>query len=161
MLGVLGPAWLRCSFDDSMRAIIKTGAVITVFVAVFAVTWLFYFPHSPWGKQKANLKLADQHRPIVEQRLRQIPGADLVRVAHYTGLGGSLSVSGHVTNEQTAEVLITEVMGTAPPVTVDFNLIVGGTDSVQRIVEPNGAANGSQPVRSETNRTSSTPGSRR
>ncbi|MFN7141107.1 MAG: hypothetical protein ACK4UN_17395 [Limisphaerales bacterium] len=68
--------------------------------------------------------------------MRQIPGAELVRVDRFTGLGGSLKVHGEVPNEQTAEVVIREVIVTAPPVTVDFTLIAARTNTVWRIVEP-------------------------
>jgi hypothetical protein len=144
-----------------MRAIVKIVAAIAVFAVVFAVTWFVYFPHSPWGKQEANLKLASQHRPLVEQRLRRMPGTELVKVGRFTGLGGSMSVYGEVADQQTAEAVIREVMATVPPVTVDFHLTVGRTDKIERVVEPDGAANGSQPIRSETNSTSQAAGSRR
>ena len=124
-----------------MNRVVKTGVAVTVFVSVFALTWFFYFPHSPWGKQKANLKRAEELRPMVEQRVRQLAGTDRVKVGVYTGLNGSLSVSGHVANEQIAEVVIREVLATKPPITVQFDLIIGGTDVIQKIVQPDITSN--------------------
>jgi hypothetical protein len=68
-------------------------------------------------------------------------GTDKVRAGVYTGLGGSLSVSGDVADEQTAKAVITAVQASSPPVTVRFLLRVGETNIVQKIVDPDGAAN--------------------
>src|SRR5712671_2380260 len=127
-----------------MSAFVKVGAATVVLVGVFALTWFLYFPHSPLGRQEANLKLAEEYGPKVMKRLRQMTGTDKVRVGAYTGLGGSLSVSGDVADEQTAEAVITAVVASSPPVSVRFLLTIGGTNIVQKIVEPDGAANGSQ-----------------
>lgn len=119
-----------------MNRVVKTGVAVAVFVSVFALTWFFYFPHSPWEKQKANLKRAEELRPKVEQRVRQLAGTDRVKVGVYTGLNGSLSVSGHVANEQIAEVVIREVLATKPPIAVRFEFIVRETESINRTFQP-------------------------
>ena len=49
---------------------LKIIVAIVGFVAVFALTLIIYLPHSPLGKQEANLRLASLHVPIIESRLR-------------------------------------------------------------------------------------------
>ena len=128
-----------------MSTPIKIGVAILVLVGVFALTWFFYYPHSPLGQQMAHLKLAEKHQPKVETSLRQLTGADRVRVGVHTGMEGSLSVSGDVADEQTAEGVISAVLATSPPVTVQFLLTVGETNIVQKVVEPGAAANSHPP----------------
>jgi hypothetical protein len=119
-----------------MSTPVKIRIAIVVFVGVFALTWFVYYPHSPLGKQMANLRLAEKHQPQAEMSLRQTTGADKVRVGVYTGLGGSLSVSGDVSDEQTAEAVVRAVLASGPPVTVQFLLTVGETNIFREIVEP-------------------------
>lgn len=119
-----------------MSRIVKIGVAVAVFAGVFALTWFVYYPQSTLGKQNANLKLAEKLRPMVEQRVRQLEGADRVRVGIHTGWNGSLSVSGHVANEQIAEVMIREVLATKPPIAVRFEFIVRETDLINKIVQP-------------------------
>jgi hypothetical protein len=124
-----------------MNAFVKSGVACVVLVGVFALTWIVYYPHSPLGMQAANLKLAEAHQPKVEISLRQVTGADRVRVGVHTGLRGSLSISGDVTDEQTAKAVIGTVLASSPPVTVQFLLTVGGTNILQEIVEQGASAN--------------------
>ncbi len=129
------------TFGDPMSALKKLAAAIGVFVVVFALTFFLYFPYSPLGRQQTNLRLAEEHRPKAEEGLRRIPGADRVRAATYTGLGGSLSISGDVKDEQTAERVISTILSSGPPVTVRFDLMVGETGIVRKTVEPPSRAN--------------------
>lgn len=117
-----------------MNTFRKIGAVIAVFAAVFGLTWFFYYPHSPLGKQKAILKLAKMHKPVVEESLRRMTGAENVMAEVHTA--GCLSIFGNVVNDQTAEVVINATLASRPPVTVMFSLIVGETNVVHKIVEP-------------------------
>ncbi|MGN6552652.1 MAG: hypothetical protein ACTHLW_02820 [Verrucomicrobiota bacterium] len=117
-----------------MNTPVKIGVAIFVLVGVFALTWFVYYPHSPLGKQETNLKLAEKHQPKVETSLRQLTGADRIRVGVYTGLGGSLSVSGDVADDQTAERVISAVLASGPPVTVQFLLTVGETNIIRKVV---------------------------
>jgi len=133
--------------DESMRGVLKVLAALLVFACIFALTWWVYFPHSPLGKQLANLKLAHAHAPIAEGKLRSLRGPEEVKVGAYTGLGGSLAVSGEVPDEQTAERVMAEVLATRPPVTVRFELSLGETNSMWKVVQPDGTATGSQPIR--------------
>jgi hypothetical protein len=144
-----------------MKPIYKIVAALVVLVGTFTITWFVYFPHSPWGKQEANLKLAHVHEPIVVEKLRHTEGAEQVNVGVYTGLGGALGIGGKVKDSETAERVVADVMATMPPVPVDFNISISDTDMLQRVVQPNASVNGSQPIRSETNRTSPAAGSRR
>jgi hypothetical protein len=118
-----------------MNRLRKIAAVITVFACVFALTWFVYFPRSPLGRQLANLKLAEKHRPVVEERLRTIPGANAVKCGAYTGFGGSLSIWGDVADDQTADAVMSGVLATIPPVTIDFSITVGGTNLVRKTVQ--------------------------
>src|SRR6187431_369507 len=119
-----------------MSTLVKIGVAIVVLVGVFALTWFVYYPHSPLGKQMANLRLAEVHQPKVETSLRKLTGADRVRVGVHTGMGGSLSVSGDVADEQTAEVVISAVLASSPPVTIQFLLTAGETNIIRKVVEP-------------------------
>jgi hypothetical protein len=119
-----------------MSRIVKIGVAVAVFVGVFALAWFVYYPQSPLGKQNANLKLAEKLRPMVEQRVQQLEGADHIRVGIDTGWNGSLSVSGHVANEHIAEVVIREVLATKPPIAVRFEFIVRETESINRTFQP-------------------------
>jgi hypothetical protein len=129
-----------------MKRIYKFVAALIILLASFTVTWLVYFPHSPWGKQEANLKLAHLHEPVVIEKLRQTDGAQEVSVGVYTGLGGALGVVGKVKDVETAERVVAAVAGTMPPVPVDFNISISDTDMLQRVVQPNASASRSQPV---------------
>ncbi len=144
-----------------MKPIYKIVAALVVLVGTFTIAWLVYFPHSPWGKQEANLKLAHLHKPIVVEKLRHTEGAEQVNVGVYTGLGGALAIGGKVKDSETAERVVADVMAPTPRVPIDFNISISDTDMLQRVVQPNASANGSQPIRSETNSTSSAAGSRR
>lgn len=139
----------------------KIGVIIALFILVFTLTWVVYFPYSPLGVQSANLKLAEGHEAILKARLQNLKDVEKLMVAPYTGLGGSLAVQANVPDKPTAEKIMTEVLATRPPVTVKFLFIVGETTLIQRVVQPNSAANGSQPFSLDTNRTSSAAGSRR
>src|SRR5258706_16156691 len=101
-----------------MKGVFKLAAVVVVFLCVFSITWFVYFPHSPLGRQEANLKLAENHLLIARDRLRQVKGAEKVKVGVYNGLDGSLSVFGDVESERTVEAVMSEILATAPPVTV-------------------------------------------
>lgn len=127
--------------DDGMNAFVKGGVVGVVLVGVFAFTWFVYYPYSPLAKQEANLKLAEAHLPKVETSLRQVAGADRVRIGVHTGLGGALSISGEVADEQTAEAVIEAVLASSPPVTAQFLLTVGETNILRRIVAQGASAN--------------------
>ena len=59
-----------------MKRIYKIGAALVVLIGTFAITWFVYFPHSPWGKQEANLKLAHLHEPVLVEKLRHTEGAE-------------------------------------------------------------------------------------
>lgn len=124
-----------------MNAFVKGGVVGVVLVGVFVFTWFVYYPYSPLAKQEANLKLAEAHLPKVETSLRQVAGADRVRVGVHTGLGGSLSISGEVTDELTAEAVIEAVLASSPPVTAQFLLTVGETNILRKIVAQGASAN--------------------
>ena len=128
------------SFDDAgwKRGILKIIVTVMVFVGVFALTMVIYFPHSVMGKQEANLRLASRHLPILEERLRHMDGAARVKVGRYTGLGGSISVDGDVPDQPAAEAVVREIMATHPPVPVTFNLTFAETNILRRIVQPAG-----------------------
>jgi hypothetical protein len=129
-----------------MKSTYKFFAALVVLIASFIITWLVYFPHSPWGKQEANLKLAHLHEPVVVEKLRQTEGAQQVNVGVYTGLGGALGVGGKVRDAETAEKVVAVVMATKPPVPVDFNISISDTDTLQRVLQPSASASHSQPV---------------
>ena len=131
------------AFDDAgyKGGILKIVVAVLVFTGVFGITLLIYFPHSSWGKQEANLRLASGHLPILEERLRRLPGADQVKASRYTGVGGSISVDGNVPDERTAEAVVREVLATAPPVPVTFHLIFDQTNILQKIVQATPSSN--------------------
>lgn len=81
------------------------------------------------------MRIAEKHRPKVEESLRLIPGAEKVRVGVYTGLEGSLQVSGDVADERTAEAVMSGVLKKSPPVTLQFLLIVGETNIIRKVVK--------------------------
>jgi hypothetical protein len=119
-----------------MKRTYKIAVALLVFIGTFTLTWFVYFPHSPWGKQKANLKLAHRHESVVAEKLRHTEGAEHVNVGAYTGLGGALAVGGKVKDSETAERVVKDVMATSPPVPVDFNISISDTDLLQRIIQP-------------------------
>ena len=88
------------------------------------------------GKQEVNLRLAKAHKPNVEASLHRLNGTAKVRIDVYTGLGGALHVSGDVADDQTVERVIDAIWASRPPVTVQFQLTVGETNVIQRVVEP-------------------------
>lgn len=132
-----------------MSTRVKIGVAIVVFIGVFALTWAFYYPRSPLGKQMANLRLAAKHLPKVVTSLRRLNGADRVIVGVNTGLEGSLGVHGNVADEQTAEAVISAVLASSPPVTVQFHLTVGETNIITKVVELGAVANSPPPQRAQ------------
>jgi hypothetical protein len=127
---------------------LKLLVILGTFVGVFALTWVLYFPHSPLGRQEANLGIAREHQVIVEERLQRLRGAERVRVAVSTGYGGCLTVEGAVADQEAAEMVIEEVSATRPPVIVRFLIFAGESDLVERIVEPTAAGNSRPAVQS-------------
>ena len=127
-----------------MNLALKIGAIIAVFVGVFGITWVVYFPHSPLGKQNTNLKLATLHEPAVRSALRNLKGAERLQVGIYTGLDGSLAVTGKVQDNEMAQRVMAKVLATKPPVTIWFNLVVGETNVIQQIVQPHATPNADQ-----------------
>jgi len=124
-----------------MNTLVKIGVAILVLVGAFTATWFVYYPHSPLGKQEANLRLAEEHKPKAEASLRRMAGADKVRVVAYPGCGGSLNVSGEVADEQTAEGVMNAVLASSPPVAVEFLLAFGETNLIRKVIEPGAVPN--------------------
>jgi hypothetical protein len=89
-------------FNDCMNTLTRTGVALVLLVGMFALTWFGYYPHSPLGRQEANLRLPEKHQPRVEGSLRRMKGAEGVRVGVHTGLGGSLCNSSDVMGEPPA-----------------------------------------------------------
>lgn len=112
----------------------KIVAAIFVFAAVFALTWYFYFMHSPLGKQTAYLKLCRQHVPAVEAKLRRVPGTAAVKVSIHTR--GAIVVKGSVADMQIAEGVARAVETGTTPVIVEIFLNVGEAEAFRKIVEP-------------------------
>ena len=73
-------------------------------------------------RQRRNMKKADQHVPIVRQKLDVLPEFRHLRVAHYTDAGGSLIVYGDVRSEDDIKRVKEIVAQTTPPVTVVYQL---------------------------------------
>jgi hypothetical protein len=119
-----------------MKRTTKVAVAFITLVGAFSITWFSYFPHSPLGKQLANMKLAEEHCPPIMERLSRIQGAEKVQAVPYTGLGGSMVVHGHVGDEQTAEAVMAEVLANPPPLTVSFELIVGETNMIRKVARP-------------------------
>ena len=68
------------------------------------------------------MKMADKHVPIVRQKLDALPEFRHLRVARYTGAGGSLAVYGDVASEAEAQRVRALVEQTTPPVRVVYKL---------------------------------------
>jgi len=73
-------------------------------------------------RQRRNMKKADEHVPIVRQKLDAIPEFRHLNIAHYTGAGGSLMVYGDVRSEADIQRVKEIVEQTTPPVTVVYQL---------------------------------------
>jgi hypothetical protein len=73
-------------------------------------------------RQERNMKKADEHVPIVRQKLDSVPEFRHLYVARYTGAGGSLIVGGDVDSEADVDRVKEIVARTMPPVTVVYEL---------------------------------------
>jgi hypothetical protein len=73
-------------------------------------------------RQRRNMKKADEHVPIVRQKLDAVPDFRHLHVAHYTDAGGSLIVHGEVRSEDDVKRVKEIVAQTTPPVTVVYQL---------------------------------------
>ena len=126
------------SFEDAgwKRGLFNMVVAAAVFAGVFGLTLLIYFPHSSWGRQERNLRLASKHLPVLKERLQHLQGVDRVNVGRYTGLGGSISVDGNVPDQRTAEAVVRAIVDTSPPVPVSFNLTFNQTNILRKIVQP-------------------------
>ena len=95
-----------------------------LYVALFAVAVAIYYPFSPGGRQRINMRRADRHILTLRRRITADPRFADVRLLYYTGQGGSLHVSGTVATEQDAAALLSVVRESKPPVEVVFRVIV-------------------------------------
>jgi hypothetical protein len=86
-----------------------------------------------------------------------------VHLFAYTGGDGMFGANGYVRSDADLTKLRAFMEGTKPPrpVFLDSVRVLDVRDAFMKSAGPSGAANGSQPIRSETNRTSSAAGSRR
>lgn len=73
-------------------------------------------------RQRRNMNKADEHVPVVRQKLDVLPEFRHLRVAHYTDAGGSLIVYGDVRSEDDVRRVREIVAQTTPPVTVVYQL---------------------------------------
>ena len=93
------------------------GLVIIAALGVWQV-----FTGDTFFRQLRNLRKADEHVPVVRQKLDVLPEFRHLRVARYTGAGGSLIVYGDVRSEDDVKRVKEIVVQTAPPVTVIYQL---------------------------------------
>jgi hypothetical protein len=140
-------------------------------VIAIVTPWLFlivYYGAPMLNSQRRNLMAVEDHiakiGPQWEKFRAEHPGFQDVKLFAYTDGDGMFGANGYVaTDEQVSELKKFMESTISPrPIYVGSIHVVGPEFfDFQKKSEPNGAANGSQPIRSETNRTSSAAGSRR
>jgi hypothetical protein len=139
---------------------------ILLVIALLRPLWgprydLFFNVH--FNSQWKHLREVDQHiaaiRPKWSAFTNENVGFQDVQLFVYTGGDGMFGAFGSVPSEEHLSRLRAFLESTKPPRPVYLNIVVA-SDTIPGS-EPSGAANGSQPIRSETNRTSSAAGSRR
>jgi hypothetical protein len=140
-------------------------------VIAMVTPWLFlivYYGAPMLNSQRRHLIAVEGHiakiAPQWEKFRAEHPGFQDVKLFAYTDGDGMFGANGYVANdEQVAELKkFMEGTGSPRPIYVGSVHVVGPEFfEFQKKSEPNGAANGSQPIRSETNQTSSAAGSRR
>ncbi len=108
-------------------------------------------------RQSRRMKLAREYLPAITNAVHSHSEFRDVRVGVGTGAGGCFLVVGVVDTQEQSSKLQSVISATKPPVRVLYSLKVLDKSGA----EPDGAANGSQPFSSDTNRTSSAAGSRR
>lgn len=96
-------------------------AVLGLFIIAILGSWQV-FTGDTLIRQYQNMKKADLHVPLVRQKLDKIPEFRQLRVARYTGGGGSLIVIGVVSSEADVTRVKEIVKQTSPPVAVVYQL---------------------------------------
>jgi hypothetical protein len=91
-----------------------------IIIALCVVTTAILYPFSPGGRQRTNMRRADDHIPVLKAQLAQDPRFAKVELRAYTGNGGSLLVLGEVASEDDAHALRAIVERTNPPTPVRF-----------------------------------------
>src|SRR5687767_6100373 len=97
---------------------------VWLYLALFAIAVAIYYPFSPGGRQRINMRRADRHIETLGPRVRADPRFAEVKLLSYTGQGGSMHVSGTVATEADAAALLSMVRESNPPVEVVFRVIV-------------------------------------
>ena len=141
-------------------------------IVVFLLALVTIFP--PWllrNRQFENLKAVRDHISQIEPRWRdfqhQNAGFDDVQLFDYTGGDGMFGAYGRVPSDQHLAKLEKFMTSTEPPRPVYVGAVqVLDQETIELLKklnnsEPDGAANGSQPIRAKTSSTSSSAGSRR
>jgi hypothetical protein len=143
-------------------------------IIAIVTPWLFlivYYGAPMLNSQRRNLDSVHEHiekiSPQWDQFRAEHRGFDKAHLFAWTGSNGLFGVWGEVPSDAHIAELRAFMESTKPPRPVYLeSLFVVDPKAIEflenaRKSEPGGAANGSQPIRSETNRTSSAAGSRR
>jgi hypothetical protein len=122
------------------------------------------FFNTHYNRQLVHLRQIEEHiraiRPQWNAFTNQNSGFEMVELFAYTGDDGLFGASGPVPTEEHLSKLRKFMEDTRPPRPIFMNVEAIGREPFELLKkskepEPSGPANGSQPIRSETNRTSS------
>jgi hypothetical protein len=101
------------------------------FLGLFAIAVAIYYPYSPGGHQAINMRLAEDHIPVLLPKLQADPRFADVRLESDTENGGSLRVFGTLPDEVACADLRRIVLESFPlaPIVFSVHLPWPTTDS--------------------------------
>ncbi|MEW6026649.1 MAG: hypothetical protein AB1599_05085 [Planctomycetota bacterium] len=94
--------------------------VITFLVMSAALIYLFFGPTGV--RQGINMRKARNHLPAINNVIQQYPDFKNIRLGVFTGMGGSILITGHVKSKKDIDALKKLVDSTNPPVNVKYSL---------------------------------------
>ena len=106
------------------RPAVSTRRRVWLYVAIFAVAVVIYYPFSPGGNQSINMRRAAQHIRTLAPQIRADPRFAQIRIGSFTGQGGSIGVFGTVARQSDAEALKDLIEQSAPPVEVAYRFVI-------------------------------------
>lgn len=111
---------------------------IWLYVAIFAIAVVIYYPFSPGGSQSINMRRAAQHIRTLAPQIRADPRFAKIRIGSFTGQGGSIGVFGTVARQSDAEALKDLIEQSAPPVEVAYRFVIVAPTSHPTATRPQG-----------------------
>ncbi len=98
----------------------KFGRPFWITIAVLLIATAIYYPFSPGGAQRWNMKRAERHIETLKPLIANDPRFSEIKLMPFTGSGGSLAVVGRVATSSDQEALRAIVMSSNPPTEVRF-----------------------------------------